>query len=103
MDRRAREAALTRPETAMPHTVFDAFAVRAAQQPAAAFLCVEAGTAQAYGVAPGTLSYGDALAQVERLRDAREKAGLTQERAAKLIKVSMRTLQRWERGMWPSQ
>lgn len=36
----------------------------------------------------------------ERLRDAREKAGLTQERAAKLIKVSMRTLQRWERGMY---
>jgi acyl-CoA synthetase (AMP-forming)/AMP-acid ligase II len=59
----------------MANTVFDTFAEVARPQPQADFLCAEAHTAQAYGIAPGTLSYGDALARIEALRDRYAAAG----------------------------
>jgi acyl-CoA synthetase (AMP-forming)/AMP-acid ligase II len=59
----------------MPATVFDAFAERARRQPAADFLCIEPVTAQAYGIAAGTLRYGDALARIEGLRERYAAAG----------------------------
>ncbi len=59
----------------MAHTVFQAFAERARRQPDADFLCVEPVTAQAYGIAAGTLRYGEVLAQVEALRDRYAAAG----------------------------
>ncbi len=59
----------------MAHTVFQAFAERARRQPDADFLCVEPVTAAAYGIATGTLRYGEALAQVEALRKRYAAAG----------------------------
>ena len=59
----------------MAHTVFQAFAERARRQSDADFLCVEPVTAQAYGIAAGTLRYGEVLAQVEALRDRYAAAG----------------------------
>ncbi len=59
----------------MAHTVFDTFVEVARRQPQADFLCTEAHTAQAYGTAPGTLSYGDALARIEALRQQYSAAG----------------------------
>ena len=59
----------------MAHTVFQAFAERARRQPDADFLCVEPVTAQAYGIAAGTLRYGEVLAQVDALRERYAAAG----------------------------
>jgi acyl-CoA synthetase (AMP-forming)/AMP-acid ligase II len=59
----------------MADTVFDTFAEVARRQPQADFLCTEAHTAQAYGIAPGTMRFGDALARIEALRDRYAKAG----------------------------
>jgi acyl-CoA synthetase (AMP-forming)/AMP-acid ligase II len=59
----------------MGHTVCQALAERARRQPDADFLCVEPVTAAAYGVAAGTLRYGEVLAQVEALRDRYAAAG----------------------------
>ncbi len=59
----------------MGHTVYQALAERARRQPDADFLCVEPVTAAAYGVAAGTLRYGEVLAQVEALRDRYAAAG----------------------------
>ena len=59
----------------MAHTVYQAFAERACRQPEADFLCVEPVTAAAYGIAAGTLRYGEKLAQVEALRDRYAAAG----------------------------
>ena len=59
----------------MAETVYQAFAERARRQPDADFLCVEPVTAQAYGIAAGTLRYGEVLAQVEALRDRYAAAG----------------------------
>jgi acyl-CoA synthetase (AMP-forming)/AMP-acid ligase II len=57
------------------HTVYQAFAERARRQPEADFLCVEPVTAAAYGIAAGTLSYGEALAHIEDLRQRYAAAG----------------------------
>jgi acyl-CoA synthetase (AMP-forming)/AMP-acid ligase II len=57
------------------HTVYQAFAERARRQPAADFLCIEPVTAQAYGIAAGTLRYGEALARIEDLRRRYAAAG----------------------------
>jgi acyl-CoA synthetase (AMP-forming)/AMP-acid ligase II len=57
------------------HTVYQAFAERARRQPDADFLCVEPVTAAAYGIPAGTLRYGQALAQVESLRERYAAAG----------------------------
>jgi acyl-CoA synthetase (AMP-forming)/AMP-acid ligase II len=59
----------------MANTVYQAFAERARRQPEAEFLCVEPVTAQAYGIAPGTLRYGEVLAQVDALRERYAAAG----------------------------
>jgi acyl-CoA synthetase (AMP-forming)/AMP-acid ligase II len=59
----------------MAHTVFDTFAEVARRQPQADFLHTEAHTAQAYGIEPGTMTYGDALTRIEALRDRYAKAG----------------------------
>jgi acyl-CoA synthetase (AMP-forming)/AMP-acid ligase II len=59
----------------MTQTVFEAFAERARRQPAADFLCVERGTAKAYGIDAGLLRYGEALARIEALRDRYAAAG----------------------------
>ena len=59
----------------MAETVYQAFAERARRQPDADFLCVEPVTAQAYGIAAGTLRYGEVLARVEALRDRYAAAG----------------------------
>lgn len=59
----------------MHRTVFDAFAQRAQQQPRAEFLCVETVTAQAYGILPGVMHYGAALARIHSLRDRYAAAG----------------------------
>jgi len=69
----------------MPATVFQAFEARARAQPSADFLCIESVSAKAYGIAPGTLRYGDALAQVERLRDRYADAGYGQGHRAGLL------------------
>ncbi|HET6598492.1 MAG TPA: AMP-binding protein, partial [Burkholderiaceae bacterium] len=49
-------------------TVFDAFAASAARTPDAEFLCVEPVTAHAYGIPAGATTWGEAAAEVERLR-----------------------------------
>lgn len=57
------------------NTVHDVFAATAARTPQAEFLFTESVTAKAYGIAAGALHWGDAAAEVERLRQAYEKAG----------------------------
>ena len=59
----------------MADTVYQAFAERARRQPEADFLCVEPVTAGAYGIAAGTLRYGEVLAQVDALRERYAAAG----------------------------
>jgi len=59
----------------MAETVYQAFAERARRQPEADFLCVEPVTADAYGIPAGTLRYGEALAQVDALRERYAAAG----------------------------
>ena len=56
-------------------TVFDAFRATAARTPQAEFLCVEAITAQAYGIPAESIAWGEAAAQVETLRAAYAEAG----------------------------
>ena len=52
----------------MSDTVHALFTATAARTPAADFLCTEAMTAQAYGIPTGTIAWGAAAEQVERLR-----------------------------------
>jgi acyl-CoA synthetase (AMP-forming)/AMP-acid ligase II len=59
----------------MHHTVHDAFAATAARTPDAEFLFTESVTAEAYGIAPGPIRWGEAAAEVERLRAAYARAG----------------------------
>jgi acyl-CoA synthetase (AMP-forming)/AMP-acid ligase II len=59
----------------MPRTVFEAFAERARRKPEAEFLCVEPVTAEAYGIAPGMLRYGEVLERIEELRERYAAAG----------------------------
>ncbi|MBB3179334.1 AMP-binding protein [Variovorax sp. Sphag1AA] len=59
----------------MHHTVHDAFSASARRTPGAEFLFTESVTAQAYDIAPGAILWGDAAAQVDRLRAAYAKAG----------------------------
>jgi acyl-CoA synthetase (AMP-forming)/AMP-acid ligase II len=56
-------------------TVFDAFRASVARTPQADFLCVEAVTAQAYGIRAESITWGEAAAQVEALRAAYDEAG----------------------------
>ncbi|WP_418317655.1 AMP-binding protein [Piscinibacter sakaiensis] len=56
-------------------TVYQAFVERAQRRPDADFLCTEAVTAGAYGIEAATLSYGDALASIESLRERYAAAG----------------------------
>ena len=56
-------------------TVYDAFTASAARTPRADFLCVEATTAQTYGIEEGAIGWGDAAATVEALRAAYAQAG----------------------------
>lgn len=56
-------------------TVFAAFAASAARAPGAQFLCTEAVTAQAYGIPAEVIRWGEAAAEVERLRALYERAG----------------------------
>jgi len=56
-------------------TVHEAFTATAARTPRADFLCVEAMTAQTYGIAEGTIRWDDAAATVEALRTAYAQAG----------------------------
>ncbi|MFO1465077.1 MAG: AMP-binding protein [Steroidobacteraceae bacterium] len=58
-----------------PDTVHAAFQRSAAAQPQAPFLFVESVTAAGYGIPAGTLSYGDAAAQIESLRSRYAAAG----------------------------
>ena len=59
----------------MHATVHDAFSASAQRTPGAEFLFTESVTAQAYDIAPGAILWGDAAAEVERLRAAYAKAG----------------------------
>jgi acyl-CoA synthetase (AMP-forming)/AMP-acid ligase II len=58
-----------------PATVFDAFARAAARHGDKPFLAVLPETAQAYGIAAGEISYGDAHARIAALRDAYRAKG----------------------------
>jgi len=57
-------------------SVFEAFAHAARRWPGRPFLNVLPETAAVYGITAGETRYGDALAQVERLRDVLAAAGL---------------------------
>ena len=59
----------------MQQTVHDAFSTTARRTPGADFLCTEAVTAEVYGIPPGSITWGDAAARVERLRTAYAAAG----------------------------
>jgi acyl-coenzyme A synthetase/AMP-(fatty) acid ligase len=59
------------------HTVFEAFAASAGRTPDAPFLCTEAVTAGAYGLAPGETTWAEAAREVERLRVAYAAAGVS--------------------------
>jgi len=59
----------------MPQTVHDAFSTTARRTPGADFLCTEAVTAEVYDIPPVAITWGDAAAQVERLRAAYAAAG----------------------------
>jgi acyl-CoA synthetase (AMP-forming)/AMP-acid ligase II len=59
----------------MHATVHDVFSASASRAPKAEFLYTESVTAKTYGIAGGTLAYGDAAAEVERLRGAYAAAG----------------------------
>ncbi|MBS0339880.1 MAG: AMP-binding protein [Proteobacteria bacterium] len=59
----------------MNATVHQVFAATAARTPSAEFLFTESVTAKAYGIAAGPLHWGTAAAEVERLRQAYQKAG----------------------------
>ncbi|MGR4868054.1 AMP-binding protein [Variovorax sp. LARHSF232] len=59
----------------MMNTVHDVFAATAARTPEAEFLFTESVTAQAYGIAPGAIRWGEAAAEVTRLRQAYAQAG----------------------------
>jgi acyl-CoA synthetase (AMP-forming)/AMP-acid ligase II len=59
----------------MADSVYQAFAARARRQPEAEFLCTYPVTAAAYGLAAGTLRYGEALARIEELRERYAAAG----------------------------
>lgn len=56
-------------------TVYDAFCRTAAQWPGQVFVHVPAQTASAYGIAQQDVTYADALARVDALRDAFHVAG----------------------------
>jgi acyl-coenzyme A synthetase/AMP-(fatty) acid ligase len=56
-------------------TVFERFRTTAALAPDDDFLFVDAVTAQAYGIAPGAITWRTALAEVERLRERYAGAG----------------------------
>ena len=56
-------------------TVFERFRATATRWPDRPFFNVLAETAQIYGIAPGSWSYGDALADVEALAAAYRAAG----------------------------
>ena len=59
----------------MHRTVHDVFSATAARTPQADFLFTESVTARAYGIEPGALCWGEAAAEVERLRQAYTQAG----------------------------
>jgi acyl-CoA synthetase (AMP-forming)/AMP-acid ligase II len=59
----------------MHATVHDLFSATAARTPAAEFLFTESVTARAYGIAAGAIRWGEAAAEVERLRVAYAQAG----------------------------
>ncbi|MEY2617621.1 MAG: hypothetical protein RL522_623 [Pseudomonadota bacterium] len=56
-------------------SVYQRFTATAAERPQADGLWVESVTAAAYGIAPGGIRWGDAAAEVERLRQAYAVAG----------------------------
>lgn len=56
-------------------TVHDVFQATAARTSQAEFLFTESVTAAAYGIAPGAIRWGEAAAQIERLRAAYAQAG----------------------------
>ena len=58
-----------------PVTVFEAFAASAARTPEAPFLCTEAVTAEAYGLAPGETTWEETAREIDRLRRAYAAAG----------------------------
>jgi acyl-CoA synthetase (AMP-forming)/AMP-acid ligase II len=60
------------PSTATAAAAFAATAARAAERP---FLLVPPDTARAYGIAPGTITYGEAAAAIARARAAYAAAG----------------------------
>jgi len=49
-------------------SVYDAFSNTARRTPDASFLCTEAVTAEVYGIRPGSITWGEAAAQIERHR-----------------------------------
>lgn len=56
-------------------TVHQVFSATAARTPEAEFLFTESVTAAAYGIAAGAIRWGEAAAEVERLRAAYAEAG----------------------------
>ena len=59
----------------MQATVHDVFSATAARTPKADFLFTESVTAAAYGIGAGVIPWGEAAAEVERLRAAYARAG----------------------------
>ncbi|MGJ7507915.1 AMP-binding protein [Variovorax sp. GT1P44] len=59
----------------MNASVHDAFTASARRTPGAEFLFTESVTAAAYGIEPGAIAWGEAAAEVERLRLAYAQAG----------------------------
>ena len=60
---------------AEPRTLHDAFAATAARHGPRPFLAVLSDTAAAYGIPPGEITYAEAAAQVDALREAYGRAG----------------------------
>ena len=58
-----------------PDTVRAAFEAAAGRHADKPFICVPTATANAYGIAPGDLRYGEARAAIEGLTDAYRRAG----------------------------
>ena len=74
-----REAAITQSTFAEPKitvsTIYEAFLSAATRWPQRDWLQTLPGTAEAYDIAAGTLSYGDAQKQIDELADAYASAG----------------------------
>src|SRR5689334_6880978 len=59
-----------------PMRVYDAFALTAERYPGHDFLCILPETAERYGIAPLTITYQQALQQIEQLQQRYRECGV---------------------------